>query len=858
MSLNERLFIVVPLVSMICNLLLLLAVLSARKSRLVNAFIVQQAVFTAWTAGSLFMRMTVWPGPEFWYMVSITGIFLVPFAIFNFVYCYTEAKGSFLRVSLFVFWVMVAVLNMFNVFITDPHMTVVAGERRFEYGISPWIALPLVVAVLTLGLAWCLVYQNCRAGKATVRQFTPMIIGVSVMLIGTASAMLPQMVSLPVDTFSCCVNAVCLYYMLCRRRVVQLRSFATDAPVYALSVICSTLILVNGYEPFVEFFDQHISTSNQLRTVAIALLFSAMTVLISALIRFLMGNLLLRGTEEQEEEIRQFSTAVNKTLHLDELLGLYRDFLQQNLPGQTARVFLRDDSGNYQMHDSTRMELANADELTAGHPLVELLQRTGRSVTYAEFTRTRGYRAMWQKEKDRLEQLNVTLAVPVLSGGELVAVTLFSGEPGGHGRRRSLQGQLSFLESTAAVLASALNNAMLYDALEKKAQRDPLTNLYNRSYFQENIAREFELCRKAQLSLLLISFDDFHLYNELYGSAEGDRILKRFGEALVCLTKGRGMVARYSGKEFAVSFPFGSSADAAACAEHARDWLNGEILRSGEKTRKFLTFCAGISSYPSNAVNVDELFTYAGMAVYLGKRDGKNKIVRYQKENEGARIAAGLRSKRELAENCAPTIYALTAAIDAKDHYTFSHSNHVAEYAAALARELQLDAEHVEIIRQAGLLHDIGKIGTPEAILSKKERLTDEEYAVVKQHVEASISMIRYLPSLDYVVPSVLGHHERWDGRGYPRGIAGESIPIGARCLCLADSFDAMISRRSYKEAMSVDCALEEIRRNLGTQFDPQLGRVFIELVESGRMPILRDQSKPEEPVAQSAPQTRN
>ena len=259
------------------------------------------------------------------------------------------------------------------------------------------------------------------------------------------------------------------------------------------------------------------------------------------------------------------------------------------------------------------------------------------------------------------------------------------------------------------------------------------------------------------------------------------------------------------------------------------------------RPRKFLTFSAGVSSYPACAGTVEELFTYANMAVYSAKTNGKNKIIRYKKESEDKRIAHSLKSKRALAENCASTIYALTAAIDAKDHYTFSHSNHVAEYAAALAEALQLDEEHVEIIRQAGLLHDIGKIGTPEAILTKTSRLTREEYEIVKQHVEASISMIRYLPSLDYVIPSVLGHHERWDGKGYPRGIAGESIPIGARCLCLADSFDAMISRRSYKEAMSVQQALEEIRRNLGTQFDPELGRVFIDLVESGRMQVFQD-----------------
>ena len=213
------------------------------------------------------------------------------------------------------------------------------------------------MAVLTLGLAGALICQSCRSGRMQLRQFTPVIAGVAVMFVGTASAVLPQMVSLPVDTFSCCVNAVCLYYMLCRRRVVQLRSFATDAPVYALSVICSALILANWYQPMQAFLGRLVSGGRQLRTITSALAFSAMTMVICALLRKLMGNLLLKGPEEQEEEIRRFSTAVSKTLQLNELLSLYRDFLQQNLPGLSARVFLRAEDGSYVMQDSTKMEL---------------------------------------------------------------------------------------------------------------------------------------------------------------------------------------------------------------------------------------------------------------------------------------------------------------------------------------------------------------------------------------------------------------------------------------------------------------------------------------------------------------------
>ena len=145
----------------------------------------------------------------------------------------------------------------------------------------------------------------------------------------------------------------------------------------------------------------------------------------------------------------------------------------------------------------------------------------------------------------------------------------------------------------------------------------------------------------------------------------------------------------------------------------------------------------------------------------------------------------------------------------------------------------------VEIIRQAGLLHDIGKIGIPDAILTKSDRLTPEEFSIMRQHVERSIEMVRHLPSLDYVIPAVLGHHERYDGKGYPRGISGEDIPISARCLSIADSFDAMVSKRSYKNRMPLENALEEIQNNLGTQFDPDLGKLFIKMVQGGTIEVV-------------------
>ena len=184
------------------------------------------------------------------------------------------------------------------------------------------------------------------------------------------------------------------------------------------------------------------------------------------------------------------------------------------------------------------------------------------------------------------------------------------------------------------------------------------------------------------------------------------------------------------------------------------------------------------------------------------------------------------------------TIYALTAAIDAKDHYTFGHSQRVAQYATAIAKEAGATKEDIEMIRQASLLHDIGKIGIPENILTKFTSLNEEEYEIMKMHVDMSITIIKYLPSFNHVIPAVVGHHERWDGSGYPRRIKGENIPFSARCIAVADAFDAITSNRHYKTHLSIDFALDEIESNAGKQFDPILAKIFVKLVRSGELII--------------------
>lgn len=171
---------------------------------------------------------------------------------------------------------------------------------------------------------------------------------------------------------------------------------------------------------------------------------------------------------------------------------------------------------------------------------------------------------------------------------------------------------------------------------------------------------------------------------------------------------------------------------------------------------------------------------------------------------------------------------ALGAVIDVKDHPTYVHSKNVAIYGVTLSKNLKFSDDKQKVVYQAGLLHDTGKIILPEEILNKPGPLTKEEYALVKSHVNRTVEILRRLPDLSGVIPAVSGHHERWDGKGYPKGLKGKEIPPEARCLAIADAYDAMTSKRAYKLPMSPKEAEKEIMRNAGTQFDPEYAEVFV------------------------------
>jgi len=218
----------------------------------------------------------------------------------------------------------------------------------------------------------------------------------------------------------------------------------------------------------------------------------------------------------------------------------------------------------------------------------------------------------------------------------------------------------------------------------------------------------------------------------------------------------------------------------------------------------------------------------ADLALCRAKHVARNSVCTYDATIGGEEHVDPHQLYQMLRDPNAAAIQSLAAAVDAKDRYTHGHSERVTAYALEIGEALQMSSEMRDALKVAGLLHDLGKIGVPDSILNKPGSLTQEEREALQRHPSIGGDILHQSPQLDLIIPAVLFHHERWDGAGYPDGLAGESIPLVARILAIADAFDAMTSDRPYRKAMSVEEALLELRANAGKQFDPALVEMFI------------------------------
>ena len=416
------------------------------------------------------------------------------------------------------------------------------------------------------------------------------------------------------------------------------------------------------------------------------------------------------------------------------------------------------------------------------------------------------------------------------------------------------------LRTLADQLAIALKNAQVYQVAQEQAITDGLTSLKTHRYFMQAVDAEWRRSPRSgrPFSLIILDLDGFKHLNEGLGHLEGDKVLTAVARVLEASSRQSNTVARYGGDQFALLVPEASAEHALALAERLRTNLAADSYLSGRR----VTASFGIGTFPVHGVTPEEIVHVAESGMYLAKYEKGNRVRVASHSSDSNSIDCdqqllqaylGVAVKRMFAtgpevfneylarfeaathgdgdsSTLMDTVTALAFTIDAKDHYTQGHSQSVSRLAAQIAVDIGVSKEELEEIRLAGILHDIGKIGVPESLLNKPSCLTPDEYELMKSHTTLGERILGPLKfkAIEAIKKIVRHHHERMDGKGYPDGLEGEDIPLGARIITIADCFDTIISDRAYKKASPLEDALEELRRGSGTQFDAKLLDAFL------------------------------
>lgn len=373
--------------------------------------------------------------------------------------------------------------------------------------------------------------------------------------------------------------------------------------------------------------------------------------------------------------------------------------------------------------------------------------------------------------------------------------------------------------------AVAAENGRLFH----RAVTDAITGLFNLRFMHERLVVEVGVARRyaEQISLVVLDIDDFELVNDLYGHPAGDEMLREFSGVVKGACRDSDIVCRIGGDEFAAILPDAGPLEALKVCLRIQQRISRFRPREGAP----LTASIGIATFPDHASSAEDLVRFAEGARYWVKRHGKDHVLVYD-STVVAELDDDERIRALEQQSHVGAVRALAAAVDARDAATQDHSRNVAGLAVAVARELGLEDQRVRLLESAALMHDVGKIGVPDDILRKAGPLTDDERMCVNEH-PALGERILSSASQRQMLPWIRNHHERWDGNGYPDRLRAIEIPLESRILAVCDAFDAMVSDRTYRPALSVEEAAAELVAGMGTQFDPSVVEVFLRTLGS-------------------------
>ena len=626
------------------------------------------------------------------------------------------------------------------------------------------------------------------------------------------------------------INASLVTYAVVRYRLIDIKLVIRKSIVITGIgfFIFDSFLVFYGLNPFL---NAHLSTGQQM-AVTVAVVF-ALAFLFNPLRSTLekYSYLVLYGKRyDYREMVMHFADRMRHVMEMPDLAeAMLQPIARAVNASQVGLLFGAD--GYYQTYFAERYnprEPIVTISLSEDGPIISWLKQNDTPLYRDNVVNLPEFRNLRKEEMQMLEIAQVELLCPIKSKNNLVAILALSEkQPNGIYQ----QDDIDLITTMAHEAAVVIENAQLYAKAKERANTDELTGLFNHRYFHQRLDEEIARCSRFGyiFSVVLADVDMFKKYNDVYGHLAGDGVLTYLGNIIQQSLRKVDLGFRYGGDEFAILLPEAPLKGAKKIAEQ----LRREMEMSTNLRGTPLTCSFGVGSWPTDGLMKEEILQSTDAALYLAKQAGRNQICLANEVPISDILTPKYQSKQQSKKAILNTIYALAATVDAKDSYTYGHSKKVSTYAADIAEAIGYSPEDIERIRAIALLHDIGKIGIADNILNKRGSLSPEDFEPIKAHPEKGVAILKHVDSLKEYLPGVQYHHEHYDGTGYPAGLKGESIPLDARILAVADAYDAMTSQRPYRQRRATpEEAIEELKKCVGTQFDPEIVRVFVDIME--------------------------
>jgi diguanylate cyclase (GGDEF)-like protein/putative nucleotidyltransferase with HDIG domain len=785
------------------------------------------------------MKTNIGPTNLFWNKILQIGFVFVPVFLLRFSYVLTnDSKGKLIIKLGYFFAIIIIALTFMNLIVTSAGIT---ETGRFFYEINKSGAYTLAVFGSFYSLvALFIMIRKTVQKEVSFRTVGLVIVGLSLVIIGGALNLNTRIGAYGIDILFNTINAVLITFAIYRNKFLEIniivkRGISATFYNIFMFVIYATVIVFSY-----NILEGELNITSDFMVILVMVPIFFLIEPLRVWFQKLTSHIFYKRTNSRQIVLKEFSELINTSLDLDVITHRLIKAIEEALDVEEVNILLTDDT-KYAMRDSSDVLKDKEDYFfKLNHPVVRWFNKGEKLLLKTQIENHIMFKGLWDVEKKIIKQMKTEIISPIMYSEELVGVVIISGRQ--DGTPYSFE-ETDFLHTLINTAAAIIENAKTIELIQKQSITDELTKFYNHRYFYDTTNDWIKERRYTSFGLAIIDIDQFKIYNDLYGHASGDLALKRIANLIKQATSPNEMLVRFGGEEFIVLFPNLNPEDVFEKSEYIRETVEREFLLSKD-IREFLTVTVGISNYVVNGESLEELITKADNAVLQGKQSGRNRTIVYFEENE-TKNDRNTQVQQKIKEAFISSIYALAATIDAKDHYTYGHSNNVAVLSEAIARKAGYSEKQIETVKNAGLLHDIGKVGIPESVLSKPGFLTPDEYETMQGHVIQSINIIKHIPNLIDTVPIVISHHERYDGKGYPRGIKGENIPILGRVICIADSFDAMTTDRPYRKGLSLEEAINELKVNSGKQFDPALVEVFLDIAHNDELLTLNLQNRP-------------